>query len=450
MGALVESAITELALRDVVCQWGDGEKRAENLSTLIDVARAYDDRCLQVSLAATVPGYLNYLSQCQPMAAGDSKGIQLLTYHGAKGLEWKVTILLSLDNDPIEENGLIRRGFFEVQTVREEAPTVNNLYPKMMISLLPWTFGSKKTVPDDFRTRVVESETYKRLRSATLAESARLFYVGMTRPQQVLILAVKKNSGLQWVEKLDPSLVTERANFEGMDLLHAGIAFQTPSYSIDEVEPLMAAEVEESYGYPVLKLDRPIQYYPKRNIEPSDCHEHVGEATLLHNTGKRIKLQASAEEMTEIGSCIHDIFCVLDQAGASVVDQIVRGYELEAKLPNTESICAAWQELDAFLRKHYGSSINTYHELGFKQWIDGQVVTGSMDFIYETTDGVVVVDYKTYPGSDASVTDPEDKHYAGIYKDQLDCYQQALCGQGLKVLDRLIYYPVSGLIVRVQ
>lgn len=450
VGALVESAITELALRDVVCQWGDGEKRAENLSTLIEVARAYDDRCLQLSLAATVPGYLNYLSQCQPMAAGDSKGIQLLTYHGAKGLEWKVTILLSLDNDPIEENGLIRRGFFEVQTVREEAPTVNNLYPEMMISLLPWTFGSKKTVPDDFRMRVVESETYKRLRSATLAESARLLYVGVTRPQQVLILAVKNKSGLQWVEKLDPSLVTERAHFEGMDLLHAGIAFHTPSYSFDEEEPLMAAEEEESYGYPVLKLDRPIQRYPKRNIEPSDCHEQVGEATLLHNTGKRIMLRASAEEMTEIGSCIHDIFCVLDQAGASVVNRIVEGYGLGAKLPDTEGICMAWHELEEYLLKSYGPAIHTYHELGFKQWINGQVVTGSMDFVYETADGVVVVDYKTYPGSDACVTDPENKHYAGIYKDQLACYQQALCGQGLKVLDRLIYYPVSGLILRVQ
>ena len=72
----------------MVCQWGDGEKRAENLATLIDVARSYDDRCLQLSLAATVPGYLNYLSQCQPQAAGDSQGIQLLTYHGSKGLEW--------------------------------------------------------------------------------------------------------------------------------------------------------------------------------------------------------------------------------------------------------------------------------------------------------------------------------------------------------------------------
>ena len=63
---------------------------------------------------------------------------------------------------------------------------------------------------------------------------------------------------------------------------------------------------------------------------------------------------------------------------------------------------------------------------------------------------MVVVDYKTYPGSDDIVTDPENRHYAGLYKDQLDCYQQALTGQGLKVLDRLIYYPVSGLMVRVD
>ena len=451
VGALVESAITELALRDVVCQWGDGDKRAENLSTLIDVARAYDDRCLQLSLAATVPGYLNYLEQCQPQAAGDSQGIQLLTYHGSKGLEWKVTILLSLDNDPVDTNSLIRRGFFEVQTVREEAPSVDNLYPKMMISLLPWTFGAKKTVPEDMQDTIVQSETFQRLRNATLAESARLLYVGVTRPKQVLVLAVKDKSGLQWIEKLDPSLSADRLEYDAQDILHAGIPFALPQYGFKEEEPSMAAEAEQlPYGCPVLKMDRPIVSYPKRNIEPSDCHGHVGVATLLHSTGERIQLRATAEEMTEVGSCIHDIFCVLDKVGAPVIDRMVRGYELTTKLPDSQGILTAWQRLVGFLSSRYGPALRTYHELGFKQWVKGQVVTGSMDFVYETADGVVVVDYKTYPGSDDSVTDPENRHYAGLYKDQLDCYQQALMGQGLKVLDRLIYYPVSGLMVRVD
>ena len=451
VGALVESAITELALRDVVCQWGDGEKRADNLATLIDVARTYDDRCLQLSMAATVPGYLNYLAQCQPKSAGDSTGIQLLTYHGSKGLEWKVTILLSLDNDPVEEKSLVKRGFFDVQTVREEAPSVENLYPKMKISLLPWVFGTKKQkAPDDIHLTVVGSDTYQRLRIATLAESARLLYVGVTRPQEVLILAVKERSGLQWVQKLDQTLCTDGANYDGMDLLHAGIPFSYSNYTEgDNGRFLMAAEEAPSYGCPVLKLDRPIQSFPKRNIEPSDCHEHMGAVTLLHNTEKRINLRATAEEMTEIGSCIHDIFCVLDRTGKGVIDRLVTAYDLQTKLPNGEQILTAWNELEGYLADTFGPAVNRYHELDFKQWVNGQVVTGSMDFVYETTEGVVVVDFKTYPGSDDCVMDPENKHCAGIYKDQLDCYERALVGQGLKVLDRLIYYPVSGLIVRV-
>ena len=213
----------------------------------------------------------------------------------------------------------------------------------------------------------------------------------------------------------------------------------------------MAAEAEQvSYGCPVLKMDRPIVSYPKRNIEPSDCHVHLGKATLLHSTGKRIPLRATADDMTDIGSCIHDIFCVLDQAGEAVVDRIVDGYKLVDKLPEREGIVDAWKNLVSYLQSHYGAAKRTYHELGFKQWLDGQVVTGSMDYVYETADGVVVVDFKTYPGSDACVTDPENKHYAGVYKDQLDCYDRALNAQGLKVLDRLIYYPVRGLMVQVE
>ena len=438
VGALVESAVTVLAIRDIVCQWGEGEKRIANLSTLMDVARAYDDRCLQLSLAATVPGYLAYLDQCRPAGAGDASGIQLLTYHGSKGLEWKVTILLSLDDDPVEENNLVRRGFFGVQTVREVAPTAEDLYPAMKISLLPWTFGAKKKAPEDMHGEIVSSEGFKRLRRTTLEESARLLYVGVTRPKSCLVLGVKEKGGLRWLDTLHGEIAAEVAAFQ-------------PEPMIEVDEPLMAAEEEApAYGgVRVWGLDRPIVPYPKRNIEPSGVVSEPGQVTMLARSGARIALRASAEDMTEVGSCVHDIFCVLDRLGGEVVSRIVDGYGLRNRFIRSEEITRAWDWLIKELKERYGEPLSVIHEMGFKHWVDGQVVTGSVDLVYRTARGTVVVDYKTFPGSDERVTDPEGSHYAGLYKGQLDCYTRALEAAGETVIDRIVYYPVSGILVSV-
>ena len=52
-------------------------------------------------------------------------------------------------------------------------------------------------------------------------------------------------------------------------------------------------------------------------------------------------------------------------------------------------------------------------------------------------------------GKKETVTSPDNKHYAGKYKGQLDCYEKALSLSGETVLAKLIYYPVNGMIIKI-
>lgn len=79
---------------------------------------------------------------------------------------------------------------------------------------------------------------------------------------------------------------------------------------------------------------------------------------------------------------------------------------------------------------------------------NGQLVVGSIDLVYRTKEGCVLIDFKTFPQT-MSALNPASDHYAGLYAGQLDTYQWALESAGMKILDRLIYYPVTGMLVSV-
>ena len=80
----------------------------------------------------------------------------------------------------------------------------------------------------------------------------------------------------------------------------------------------------------------------------------------------------------------------------------------------------------------------------------GQVVGGSIDLLWETDNGVVVVDYKNYPGYD-DVTSEGSEFFAGKYGPQLSAYREiAEMMSGGKVLDTLVFFSVQGRLVRMK
>lgn len=99
------------------------------------------------------------------------------------------------------------------------------------------------------------------------------------------------------------------------------------------------------------------------------------------------------------------------------------------------------------LEELHGKPLRTYHERPFRLEQDGQSIVGSIDLVWQTADGNIVVDYKTNPMGPKAVLDPDNEHFVGWYAGQLEAYQAALEAAGEKVIKRYIYYPVNGLLV---
>ena len=174
---------------------------------------------------------------------------------------------------------------------------------------------------------------------------------------------------------------------------------------------------------------------------------------LLDEHRQRIPVEKVSDDdtMAKVGTCVHNIFCAIDQNhNEHFVSSAILSHGMQQHLTNASSILLAWDWLIDFLNEKYGPAIETYHERPFKYEADGQIITGSIDLVWKTEKGCVVIDYKTYPNwKKESVTSKEDKHYAGNYKGQLDCYEKALTLNGEHVIAKVIYYPVNGMIVQI-
>ena len=62
----------------------------------------------------------------------------------------------------------------------------------------------------------------------------------------------------------------------------------------------------------------------------------------------------------------------------------------------------------------------------------------------------VLIDFKNFPGDQATITTPNNEHYAGNYASQLKAYKDVLESSGLIVKDTLVYYSVMGCVMKLN
>lgn len=450
--ALVESLSVEFCLRVRCAEYIQSSNGSAILDSVLQTARTYEERCLQLTLPSTLSGFLYYLETNPPILSGEKEGINLVTYHGSKGLEWDNVILLDLDNNPINPSNLVRRNFFGIHAQRVAPPTGVNLFPEAQITALPWLFGPGYTAkaPEEYLCRI---EPYlEALRQQELNEAKRLLYVGMTRAKNRLILAIrdKKKEPLKWLEQIGASVRLEDiGKASDIDLLGVGSYFRNLTPEIDDSDPNegnQASEekvAEECHTY---RYQSPM-VYPLRDLSPSAL-EGCGEVTLLQRGRQRIPRQGTSDDAV-VGNCLHQLFCRPDILRACDLADLLSAYQLQGHLTDLESIRQSWSALEDFLLRTYGQAIAVRHEVPFKRRVDQQIITGSIDMLWQAEEGYVLIDFKTYSGTTETLLDRESDHYAGLYKGQLDAYRDAIEATGLRVLDTLLYYPVLGDIVRV-
>ena len=456
VGALIETMVIELDLYNEAKKIGDTGDVAQSLDCLIAAGHEYEEHCLQMSLSATINGYMDYVEEVNPQVVGDVNGVQLMTYHGSKGLEWKYVILTSLGDKKDDANDIAKKQVYGVHFRYTEQPSAEKSYPEVYIRVMPFVYGVGNTkIPEDIQGIIERTDLYKEVRDRYLQEENRLLYVGMTRPQDVMIMALEKgDKSLQWLNDVGLTSVNPGAD---KDILGIGVDFED-----DTMKPKDADEIRNSYTYTSgeeeMKRKR-VPYKGERKdaegkYQSPSGQKGKGKVEDHAVIGKRIAIGTlpKGKEMKDVGDCIHQIFCGIEsnKEDERYYEGLIKSYGLEGNLKDTTAIKAAWENLVGWLEKTYGKATKVYHERPFRLLKDGKEYNGSIDLVWQTAEGDVLIDFKTCPMGEKVVLDENnEKHFVGQYAGQLDAYEAALVAAGEKVVARYIYYPVSGLICKI-
>jgi ATP-dependent exoDNAse (exonuclease V) beta subunit len=360
------------------------------------------------------------------------------------------------------------RNFFGVQTRHDTTPSADTLYVPMTITVLPWIFGDAHNPPSDIMDSIrgEDNENEITLTNSVKSEAKRKLYVGMTRASEHLILAHIKTrqigDPMKWFHNIGVGTNELTGNMTQIDIFKSEDPSK-PNNDFFAIEELPSPTDENALIYPSqrntdkvlsLQVDNAADTFERRDIQPSMIDSVADEIKVLYEDAvERIPIEKVRDEdtMAKVGTCIHNIFCAIDtNHNEEFVNDAILAHEMQTHLTKAKPILQAWDWLVEFMTKQFGPAIATYHERPFKYESNGQITTGSIDLVWKTAQGCIVIDYKTYPNwKKETVTSPENKHYAGKYKGQLDCYEKALSLNGENVLAKLIYYPVNGMIVQI-
>lgn len=450
IGALMETLAVELDVKNIMERWKEPiEECMTDVKALIAAAKQYEERSSELAQPATPSGFASFLSENDVKLPITGNGVQLLTYHGAKGLEWKYVFLLM--DETLDAENILSRDFYGIHHFHPELPSAENLYPKMSIRLLPWIFGTLKNVPKSISEQLFSSNAYGMLEEHTIQESARLLYVGMTRATEVMVI-------VPWWMKKELNLFKQvglpnAGNLDGGDVLGIGVPFDIVKAQYPVVEE--EEEVAESEPKQCHKLnyhsDSPSDA-ELLTIAPSGVKGKADHVKVVYRSEGYIKINSGklhGREYSEVGDCIHNVFAAIEHLDKAEVEQLIRLHGMDDVLPNADEIIRAWDNLQAFLKNEYREPDAVYHERPFRQLQEnGTMVVGSIDYVYRTSKGTILIDFKTFPQVEA-ITNPTSPHFAGHYAGQLNAYATALEAAGEKVIKRYIYYPVSGMVVEI-
>jgi len=457
VAALVETMIIELDLYNVVKKIGRVSESVSCLNTIIRTAYAYEQHCVQMNLPATVNGFMDYLRVIDPVGTGDANGVQLHTYHSSKGLQWKYVILTSLRERMDDPARCVKQSIYGIHFNYSEQPSAETPYPEVYIRVMPFVYGAGNTkVPDDIEQQIEKSELYKKVNSDSLSESNRLMYVGMTRPQDVMILALEKpaknNHELQWLKDVGLDSANPDAD---SDLLGVDMDFKDETLTEEQSKEM------DSYRYMAENEKMKTRRIPyqkdlceadRKYLSPSSQRKkgYVEETYHICDSLKRGNLVGKT--MADVGNCIHQIYCGIEPNidNEAYYKNLIASYGLSTYLIDYMGIRKAWDELVKWLTDNYGQATHVYHERPFTHLKDGQVFTGSIDLVWQTAEGDILIDFKTCPLGHKFILNEESEHYAGWYAGQLDAYTDALETAGEKVIKRFIYYPVSGMLCEIS
>lgn len=470
---MVDRVLALLDFPRLAKRWPDPAQRLANLDALRALALAYEDRCLYLRESASLAGLVRYFEEAQQKVkqqdeerASDEQhvqrseqGVVLSTYHKAKGLEWPVVVLASLDRER-------KRSAFDVtpETDREEFDASDPLGNRWIRYWL-WPLGQQREAP--LRDRANASEVGQHVARREARERVRLLYVGFTRARDHLILALPKdakgNPRLAWLNELKddagplltlPSEASEQSELairgSATPLTAAARVWAVASGSPANVQPPLAAPRWFTRS-PKPSSDVPYAVHPSSvgNASPRDSGltlPMLRPATVRRFTRRLPFRTPSNASWDQVGTALH-AFLAADRVELPKDQRIELSRRLLAqhglhRAFDAEPLVCASDALHDFVQSRWPNA-RWRREVPIRAVVETEhglrCIQGVIDLLLETTQGTVVIDHKSFPGRSELWAEQALKHAA-----QLQLYALALRTAGFTVLGHWVHFTIGG------
>jgi ATP-dependent exoDNAse (exonuclease V) beta subunit len=443
-----------------VRSWPDAEQRLANLEALRGAARGYEQLCAAQRIAATTLGLVAHLAGLsddeetgKQAAASTEDAVTVATWHRAKGLEWPIVVLAHLDH-------AVERSVFAVAV--EPAPAFDFKQPLANRCIRWWPRPYGRLSADlALLDRARQTPESRRATERDLAERLRLLYVGFTRPRDLLVLVAR-------VTEKHGAVTTALAPLQdaaGKQLLALPFAWPTPGKAEVAINGLTwSCGLRQVSGLPPVTTATPradVRWYtpgtpaqlPAETVNPSG-EPLPGAARIVQivRIGNRQPIKCTIDSAGPLGDAIH-AFLAADQPGDATVRTAMATRLLDAEgvvgAIAPETLLSAADALRTWLDPRYPGA--TWH----REWpirarlatTPPRLVVGEVDLYLDLPDGFVLVDHKSFPGSETE----RDRRLIDDYAPQLRWYARVLASALKKPLKAaFIHLPVRGEMAEVE
>lgn len=419
--------------------WGDVAARLDDLEALRGFARAYEASCASSGAPATPSGLVLALAADDPRRPKSLQGdaVKVMTYHGAKGLEWPLVVLTGLNREP-------KPRLFEPVAEAEGDLDWRDPLAGRWIRYWPWPYaGQSKDVGLDEAALTSPLGQQAALRARE--EETRLLYVGVTRARDYVVFAPPAKGELKWLQVLDEAAPGHVALPSGANnILTAGAATYPARVSPLAVgDTMVAPVVRPAY----VRLTRQVRDRPPLHRRPSgDAATGAFVVVEKVQLGPRLPL-VGTPDMLNLGEAVHAIFAA-DRTEQPGPERLAKANRILERWGVHQ--VQAQDVLDACdrLHQHLGGlwpNGRLHRETPIFARLGDQLVSGRIDLLAEHEAGFAVIDHKSFPGS----RDTWDAK-AVSYGPQLGLYAEALETAARRPCDALyIHMPIVGALLRV-
>ena len=448
-------------------RWGDAGQRLANVDTLCALALQYEEACRIRHESCTHAGCIAWLMADDdrgqaPSAAGNA--VQVRTYHAAKGLEWPVVVLTSLDWQPGENGAFGLRMMPPAKDMELAHPLADR-----KIHFWPWPCGKSPKLCSPFAEGVSGQPVAGEFARQDLDEARRLLYVGMTRARDVLVLhmAGKPKRGSKGPDGWLACALDCRAAWRLPSEGDWSFGIGGESFPVWQDDVGQEAAVEEGDEDLAMACAEGLFPVPPAGERPAGLPRLVSPSSLGQNPelaasfetiplGGRLVWETGSRAMDAVdaGNTVHAWLCIdmpALQAGAERTERLawfagawMLPDSVAEQLPGmSERLHLALCSLAA--REGLGAVAGCRVEWPVcRRMADGQMLSGRIDMLAECERGVIVVDHKF---ETAEASPKLFGQTAKTYSGQVAAYCAALAEAGRERVLAVLHLPAQGVLL---